>query len=381
MGRGLDTVFIVWKSRPVKGRKQVPFLLDNAPGREHPDCAAWKPLWCEHRGAGRVAWTALVVHAERRDGKPRQKLLHRLPTIRSCCVADPLCRAAWWCAVEATIDSWKSSCDFERGYIARDERAIRAKLRAVVPPPTRAGRRDFATYRRWREREHHACRSKICPAKRRSREEAARRPDEAPDRARRRADDEWHRHEQARRAAEASARDCADGWVRRPPVDRGERQERTRRAEADWARFEQAEREHEARYRRWTEGQERRQEEERRRQEEEEWRRQKEEEERRRLEEAWRRLEEALRRVDELFRRWREEDGRSGRGQHDGAGGEARSVPPSAAAALAVLGLSYPCTRQEIKAAYRKSMLKCHPDVGGTNAEAARVNAAYEAVK
>jgi hypothetical protein len=26
-------------------------------------------------------------------------------------------------------------------------------------------------------------------------------------------------------------------------------------------------------------------------------------------------------------------------------------------------------------------MLKCHPDVGGTNAEARRVNAAYEAVK
>jgi DnaJ-class molecular chaperone len=46
-----------------------------------------------------------------------------------------------------------------------------------------------------------------------------------------------------------------------------------------------------------------------------------------------------------------------------------------------VLGLSYPCTREEIKAAYRQSMLKCHPDVGGTNAEARRVIAAYEAVK
>jgi DnaJ-class molecular chaperone len=51
------------------------------------------------------------------------------------------------------------------------------------------------------------------------------------------------------------------------------------------------------------------------------------------------------------------------------------------AAALAVLGLTCPCTREQIKAAYRKAMLKSHPDVGGTNAEARRVNAAYEAVK
>jgi DnaJ-class molecular chaperone len=46
-----------------------------------------------------------------------------------------------------------------------------------------------------------------------------------------------------------------------------------------------------------------------------------------------------------------------------------------------VLGLTCPCTREEFKAAYRKAMLKCHPDVGGTNVEAARVNVAYEAIE
>jgi hypothetical protein len=194
MGRGLDTMYIVWKSRPVKGDKKAPFLQDDALGREHPDCeTAWKPLTCGHRGADRVAATPLVVHAERRHGKPRQKLLHRLPTIRTCCIADTFCRAAWWHEVARTIEFWKQVYGFAAAYIARDERAILAKLRAVVPPPTRAGRRDFATYRRWREREHHARRLRIDPASWRSQEEAGRRPDEALDQTRRRADDEWRR--------------------------------------------------------------------------------------------------------------------------------------------------------------------------------------------
>jgi hypothetical protein len=352
-------MFIVWKSRPVKSSKRVPFLLDDALGRKHPDsdCATvWKPIWCEHRGAGRVGWTALVVHAERRDGQPRQKLVHRLPTIRCCCIGDAFCRAAWWYVVEVTIDSWKSFYDFEHGYIARDERAIRAKLRAVVPPPTRVGRRDFATYRRWRERERQARRSRIDPAWWRSREEAARLPDEAPDQARRRADDESCRYELARSAAEASARDCADGWGRRPPIDLGERQERTRRAEADWARLEQAEREHEARYRRWTEGQERpRQEEERRRQEDEE-RRREEDEERRRLEEELRRAEEQCRRIfEDLLGR------------------------PSGPPWCEVLGLSPAATKGEIKRRFRELAKKHHPDVeGGDAKQFVRVKKAYD---
>jgi hypothetical protein len=54
-GEGIDTMFIVWKSRPVKGSKKVPFLLDEF-RRKHPGCddavTPWKPLWCGHRGAG-----------------------------------------------------------------------------------------------------------------------------------------------------------------------------------------------------------------------------------------------------------------------------------------------------------------------------------------
>jgi hypothetical protein len=64
------------------------------------DDPAWKPLWCEHRGSGRIAWTPLLMHSERVGGQPRQKLLHRLPMIRSCCIEDRFIRAAWWHAVQ-----------------------------------------------------------------------------------------------------------------------------------------------------------------------------------------------------------------------------------------------------------------------------------------
>jgi hypothetical protein len=325
-------MYIAWKSRSVKGRKKAPLLQDDALGREHPDGeTAWKPLSCDHRGAGRVAWTALLVHAERRDGKPRQKLLHRLPTIRSCCVADPFLRAAWWFDVDRTIASWKQAHGLEAAFIARDGRAILAKLRAVVPPPTRGGRRDFATYRRWREREHHARRSRIDAEWWQSQEEAARRPDEAPDQARRRADDEWRRYEQARWTAETAARGCADGWGRRPAVGLAERQERTRRAEAGWARFEEAECEHEARCGRWAEGRERR-----------------EEEERRRDEELWRRI------LEDLLGR------------------------PSGPPWHEVLGLSPAATKADIKRRFRELARRHHPDMGGDAKQFVLVKKAYD---
>jgi hypothetical protein len=53
---------------------------------------------------------------------------------------------------------------------------------------------------------------------------------------------------------------------------------------------------------------------------------------------------------------------------------EARS-PESA---YAVLGLTPPVTAAQVKAAYRSKSLECHPDHGGSAADMARVNDAYE---
>ncbi len=108
----------------------------------------WKPLRCGHRGPGRVAWTPFLMQAERQDGRPRQKLLHRFPTIRSCCVEDQFNRAAWWYEVEQTMHGWWEAeippmCE----HLSRDRRAIVSKLRGVVPRPTRDGVARFTAYR------------------------------------------------------------------------------------------------------------------------------------------------------------------------------------------------------------------------------------------
>jgi hypothetical protein len=43
-----------------------------------------------------------------------------------------------------------------------------------------------------------------------------------------------------------------------------------------------------------------------------------------------------------------------------------------------ILGLSWPCTAGELKAAYRRLSKATHPDVGGSAEEFRRINAAYE---
>jgi hypothetical protein len=115
----------------------------------------WEPLYCRHRGPGRLTWTALLVHAERVDGQPRQKLLLRFPAIRSCCVKEPFTLAAWWHAVTGAIRSreeWADSGPFTR-FLARDRKAILAALREVAPRPGRAGVRAFNAYRLQKEAE------------------------------------------------------------------------------------------------------------------------------------------------------------------------------------------------------------------------------------
>lgn len=200
-------MYVVWRKRPVIGEKRTVFLQDWDANSD--SATPWKPLHCDHRGPGRVAWTPLVMHAERRDGKPLQKLLHRLPTIRSCCIADPFRRAAWWCDLEWNVEFWrKYSIRPLHAFSIHNKLAVIAKLREVVPSPTPSGVRDFREYRLAKEREHKARWDAIYE---RMDREAQRQQAE-----REAADGERQRREQGQREREDREREDVRSAFRRP---------------------------------------------------------------------------------------------------------------------------------------------------------------------
>ena len=150
-------MYVVWRKRMVKGNKKTSFLQDSIP-HESAHATPWKPMVCTHRGEGRVAWTPLIMHSERcMGGQPRQTLVRRLPSIRSCCAADRFLRAAWWYDVERTLGESEGTDHVDMRYAyAYQKKYLLAQLREVVPGPTPAGVRDFTAYRMRKEQEHQA---------------------------------------------------------------------------------------------------------------------------------------------------------------------------------------------------------------------------------
>jgi hypothetical protein len=55
-----------------------------------------------------------------------------------------------------------------------------------------------------------------------------------------------------------------------------------------------------------------------------------------------------------------------------------RSCPPHLQGPLGVLGLNWPCTAKDVKAAYRRLARKRHPDSGGTHEDFLALRTAYE---
>jgi DnaJ domain len=177
-------MYIVWHQKAIKSDHKVELFTTyyNFQPRRYKvprsDQPAWKakPIYCTHRGPGRIAWIPALVHAERIDGKPRQKLLRRLPGIRSCCIDDRFIRAAWWQAIDDMVRFWREDADGEEAqFFARDWKAMLAKLREVVPRPTRAGLREFMVYCRELEAEEKRAQAE---EQRRQAEEQKRRVDQ-----------------------------------------------------------------------------------------------------------------------------------------------------------------------------------------------------------
>lgn len=170
-------MFIVWRKRAIKTDRPVelfrsydeagPVYVLKEHGKtervEMPRRITWneepwllEPVYCRHKGPGRVTWTPLLMHSERVDGKPRQELIRAFYAIRSCCMADPFILAGWWYEIGqwerfTKEDAWR---DTEGLCFARDRKAIRAKLREVVPVPSRKAIAAFTEFRLKKEEEY-----------------------------------------------------------------------------------------------------------------------------------------------------------------------------------------------------------------------------------
>jgi hypothetical protein len=66
-----------------------------------------------------------------------------------------------------------------------------------------------------------------------------------------------------------------------------------------------------------------------------------------------------------------------------GRGADAGGTPPPAelVAAAGTLGLRWPCTAADAKAAYRRAVLRAHPDQGGSPEAFRRVQGAYDEIR
>jgi hypothetical protein len=139
-------MFIVWKRRPITSPRP------EEASRRHDHHAA-----CPHPAEGeRWALVPSLVRSRRVGGCPRQEHVARLPSIRSCCVADPIARAAWWASIERELASWRSlvGTDCDAGWFDEDlAAAVVARLAETVPAPTEAERRAYRARRAERERE------------------------------------------------------------------------------------------------------------------------------------------------------------------------------------------------------------------------------------
>jgi hypothetical protein len=339
-------MYIVWRKKPITTNRKVELFFDYWPlsvqdldgtrKRTRRKNTDWRPPWlwnpinCRHRGQGRIAWTPLLMHAARIEGKPRQKLLHRFPTLRTCCMKEPFILAAWWYAIEDKIRYFEEDDDRLAGrLIARDKKAILEQLRKVAPRPTRKGVQEFTTFRQELEAEEKRIREEELEEWRREQEESQRRA----------AEEQRRREESARRVAEET-------WRLLEKIERNLEESRRRQEELDQVLR--------ARQREWEESQRQRA-------------------EQRRAAEEQRRAAEEQRRAAEEQRQHEEQQRREEQRRQ-----ERRTRAMQRQPWWEVLELPKEVSQEEVKRRFQELAWQHHPDQGGDPKKFMRAREAYE---
>jgi hypothetical protein len=139
-------MFVVWRRNVIRSRGP------ETASRRHDHHAM-----CSHTGEeDRVVLVPVLVRSRRVDGKPRQEFVERFPSIRSCCIADPIARAAWWDALEGRFAWYREivTTDCSSPWFSEDAAAeVIARLAEKVPLPTEEEREAFRRRRDERERQ------------------------------------------------------------------------------------------------------------------------------------------------------------------------------------------------------------------------------------
>ncbi len=130
-------MYLIWKKRKVRTSRPSEGCLHQEP-------------------AGRLSLVPVLVRNRRVKGRPRQEHVAALPSIRTCCLGDPLIRARWWNEVLARLERLENT---ERGTDGAERQGqdwrlkVRASLESKVAYPSAEEWGAFKAAERAREKQ------------------------------------------------------------------------------------------------------------------------------------------------------------------------------------------------------------------------------------
>jgi hypothetical protein len=115
-------MFVRWKKREKVSRKRMTWRMVRR-GEASGPVGSYQV-----KTTGKFLWSAVLVNCERRDGKPRQKIVAYLGGIDQECIKHTDHRASFWDGATRKLD--------DLGLDGATRRKVEASLTAVVRNPT-----------------------------------------------------------------------------------------------------------------------------------------------------------------------------------------------------------------------------------------------------